>query len=83
MRHRRGAHDIGNPPFGHAGEGAVRDYFRRNERGYLTDIPKKQRNDFLLFESNAQGFRFLTRLEYRPHNGGLRLTLASLGSFLK
>jgi dGTPase len=77
------AHDIGNPPFGHAGEYAVRDWFQSNKKEFLCGIPEKQCNDFLLFEGNAQGFRFLTRLEYRPHEGGLRLTYASLGTFLK
>ncbi|MDR0997263.1 MAG: dNTP triphosphohydrolase [Zoogloeaceae bacterium] len=71
------AHDIGNPPFGHAGEDAIRDWFLTS--GYLeaNTFTPAQINDLRHYEGNAQGFRVLTRLA-SPANPGLRLTAAVL-----
>lgn len=78
------AHDIGNPPFGHSGEDAIRHWFQlASDRGWLDDMTDAQRQDFLSFEGNAQGFRVLTQLEYHQHDGGMRLTYATLGAFQK
>ncbi len=78
------AHDLGNPPFGHVGETAIREYFRvRAPEGLLEGLTPRERGDFERFEGNAQAFRILTRLE-RPRRGaGLSLTHATLGAFLK
>ncbi|MDR0673056.1 MAG: dNTP triphosphohydrolase [Zoogloeaceae bacterium] len=76
------AHDIGNPPFGHAGEDAIREWFRASgllERYALTPA---QCADFARYEGNAQGFRILTRLQ-NPANPGLQLTAAVLAAFTK
>ena len=73
------AHDIGNPPFGHSGEDAIRHWFQQAAgRGWLDAMNDAQRNDFLNFEGNAQGFRVLTQLEYHQFDGGTRLTYATL-----
>ena len=78
------AHDIGNPPFGHSGEDAIRHWFQQaDERGWLDALSEAERADFLGFEGNAQGFRVLTQLEYHQFDGGTRLTYATLGSYLK
>jgi len=78
------AHDIGNPPFGHSGEDAIRCWFQQAAgRGWLDDMTDAQRADFLNFEGNAQGFRVLTQLEYHQFDGGTRLTYATLGTYLK
>ncbi len=78
------AHDIGNPPFGHFGETAIRQWFNQYAtQGYLEDLSASQLNDFLYFEGNAQGLRTLTQLEYHHMQGGMRLTYATLGSFIK
>ena len=78
------ARDIGNPPFGHSGEDAIRNWFQQAaDRGWLDDMSDAERNDFLSFEGNAQGFRVLTQLEYHQFDGGTRLTHATLGTFLK
>ena len=76
------AHDIGNPPFGHAGEDAIREWFRTS--GLLERHPftPEQRADFERYEGNAQGFRILTRLQ-NPANPGLQLTSAVLATFTK
>jgi dGTPase len=79
------AHDIGNPPFGHSGEDAIAEYFRKgNGRRYELELGnEKYWNDLVRFEGNAQGFRIITKLQ-NPHlRGGLRLTFATLGAFTK
>jgi dGTPase len=79
------AHDIGNPPFGHAGEDAIRLWFRTSQTAQqvLHSLPAPQQQDFLRFEGNAQGFRLLTRLQNADNPGGLQLTYATLGTFSK
>jgi dGTPase len=76
------AHDIGNPPFGHAGEDAIREWFCTS--GVLDRHPftSAQRADFERYEGNAQGFRIVTRLQ-NPANPGLQLTSAVLATFTK
>ena len=78
------AHDIGNPPFGHTGEDAIRDWFKRPEHaGLLDGLNEFERADMVTFEGNAQGFRLITTVENHLFDGGLRLTYATLGATLK
>lgn len=71
------AHDVGNPPFGHAGEDALSDYFRKRPN-WRKEVSDNQWQDLISFEGNAQGFRILNQ-----SGSGLRLTLATLGAFTK
>ncbi|MFC6669164.1 deoxyguanosinetriphosphate triphosphohydrolase [Marinobacterium aestuariivivens] len=78
------AHDIGNPPFGHAGEYAIRDWFRREASGDLLEtLSPPELADLETFEGNAQGFRVVTCIENHLFDGGLRLTYPTLGTLLK
>lgn len=81
------AHDIGNPPFGHPGEDAIRDWFCRGEGNRLLNsdaaLTEAEQKDLQNFEGNAQGFRILTRLQGWREKGGLRLSCATLGAFTK
>lgn len=79
------AHDIGNPPFGHSGESAIRYWFSSAGRGQqaISGVSEREAQDFLSFEGNAQGFRVLTRLQAPDNFGGLQLTYGTLGAFLK
>ena len=74
------AHDIGNPPFGHAGEDAISDFFLHHPQGlsFKDKVNEAEWNDLIKFEGNAQGFRLLTKNQY-----GLKLTFATLGAFTK
>ena len=75
------AHDLGNPPFGHAGEDAIGAWFRTHPE-VITGLAEGERADLERFEGNAQGFRIVTRLQI-PENPGLQLTRATLAAFTK
>ncbi len=79
------SHDIGNPPFGHSGEDAIRLWAESAPyaRDRIRSLRGSWREDFLNFEGNAQGFRVLTRLQNRANPGGLHLTCATLAAFSK
>ncbi|MEI8235088.1 MAG: deoxyguanosinetriphosphate triphosphohydrolase [Verrucomicrobiota bacterium] len=81
------AHDIGNPPFGHSGEDAIRHWFATSPVAEKTHAELKQNpahlRDFERFEGNAQGFRILARLQMPDRRGGFQLTCATLGAFAK
>ena len=79
------AHDIGNPPFGHSGEDAIRHWAHTGEYGErrVAMLQGSEREDFLSFEGNAQGFRIITRLQNPDNDGGLQLTCATLAAFTK
>ncbi|CUA84427.1 MULTISPECIES: deoxyguanosinetriphosphate triphosphohydrolase [Gulbenkiania] len=78
------AHDIGNPPFGHTGEDALRHWFRRPEHVHLlAPLTDAQRRDVQTYEGNAHGLRMVTSLEMYAGEGGMRLTAAALGALIK
>lgn len=77
------AHDIGNPPFGHSGERAIGDYFLRGSgKRFQNQLSEKEYADLIDFEGNANGFKILTESRDGAE-GGLRLTYATLGAFMK
>src|SRR5690606_13987023 len=77
------AHDIGNPPFGHSGEKAIGDFFKTGEGAqFKSQLTAKEYQDLCDFEGNANGFKILTQ-ERSGLPGGLRLSYATLGAFMK
>lgn len=77
------SHDIGNPPFGHSGEKAIGSYFA-SEKGnaVMSSLSRKQKQDLLDFEGNANGYHLLN-INKPGSPGGLRLSYATLGAFIK
>jgi len=78
------AHDLGNPPFGHSGEGAIGDFFSKNS--FIKeqfDLSNEQWQDFIKYEGNAHGFRLLTNHHPDEINHGMHLTYATLATFAK
>ncbi len=77
------SHDIGNPPFGHSGEKAIGEYFiSGNGKKFKAYLNEKEWQDLIDFEGNANGFKILS--ESRDGlEGGLRLSYATLGAFMK
>lgn len=75
------AHDIGNPPFGHAGEDGISSFFLESHFGRSLEqkVTQEEWQDLIKFEGNAQGFRMLNNPVYR----GLEVTFATLGAFTK
>ncbi|MGB5318491.1 dGTP triphosphohydrolase [Eudoraea sp.] len=77
------SHDIGNPPFGHSGEKAIGEYFSfGGGKKYGEMLKPKEYQDLVDFEGNANGFRLLAASR-EGVEGGLRLSYATLGAFMK
>jgi dGTPase len=77
------AHDLGSPPFGHTGERAIRYFFGIERPDMLQDVPNSQKNDFVLYDSNAHTFRIISRLEFWKNSGGMQLTCATISTVVK
>ena len=77
-------HDLGNPPFGHAGEGAIRDWFIRHAGDdQIKNLSGPHRTDFENFEGNAQTIRLVSRLQILARDDGLNLTCATMSALQK
>ena len=84
-------HDVGNPPFGHFGEEVIKSYFRQlnspsanlNVSKAFESLSLEQKEDFLNFDGNVQGFRILRKLGLARDNDSYNLTMPVLATIIK
>lgn len=85
-------HDVGNPPFGHLGEFAIRAWFEENKPVLIplwkscnldSNLAEQYFEGFANFDGNAQSFRIVTKLQWFKDEYGLNLTYSLLASIIK
>ncbi|MDE2153095.1 MAG: dNTP triphosphohydrolase, partial [Betaproteobacteria bacterium] len=88
-------HDLGNPPFGHFGETAIKEWFEIKEddvkkilgaedsKAKKSVAFKRMYADFTGFDGNAQTLRIITKLQYNIDKYGLNLTFPQIAAVIK
>jgi len=74
-------HDLGNPPFGHFGEEAIKKFYSK----FLKEnrFKPQEHQDLVNFDGNVQTFRILSKLNYLKDQYSYNLTFPTLASIVK
>ena len=75
-------HDLGNPPFGHYGETAIRNWYKE-KKNIPTDAKEQEDADFAHFDGNVQNLRIVTKLQIMNDQYGANFTYGTLASIIK
>ena len=70
-------HDVGNPPFGHAGEDAISSFYMQHYATLVPYLGEHLMGQLSHFDGNAQALRFI----YNSHD--LNLTLSTIAAVTK
>jgi dGTPase len=76
-------HDLGNPPFGHFGEVAIKDFFTKYFQDQKPGLTEAEKQDFKNFDGNVQTLRILRKLYYLYDEHGYNLTYPTLSVIIK
>ncbi|MFW5872078.1 MAG: dGTP triphosphohydrolase, partial [bacterium] len=76
-------HDLGNPPFGHFGEEAIKKFFTNYFSKNDTTLTELEKADFKNFDGNVQTLRILSKLHYFGDSRGYNLNYSTLASIVK
>jgi dGTPase len=75
---------MGNPPFGHSGEDAIKAYFETgNGKALKQKMTEAQWKDLIYFDGNANALRVLSHQFNGRRPGGFALTYTMLASVVK
>ena len=88
-------HDLGNPPFGHYGETAIRKWYQdkffpnsknmseQDADNNFVGERTQEETDFLYFDGNVQNLRIVTKLQTMNDQYGVNFTYGTLAAIIK
>lgn len=76
-------HDLGNPPYGHFGETAIKKFFVNFFKSHSSSLSNQEKEDLQNFDGNVQTFRICKKLSYLGDEHSFNLTFPTLASVIK